>query len=284
MILFWIIINFLRNLYRRYIRWQWLQRLIKYLLNSLVNFYAALKRFGFPKNYVWSQKLEMLREKYEPETARFIRGIIKPGMAVIDVGAHIGYFTRILAKLVGPDGMVYAIEADPANFKLLKKNTERLANVRRFETAAGNKNGEIEFYKGAKTGTSSSFPAEFRAEKISVSSIRMDDLARAENISRVDFMKIDVEGGEPAAMDGALEMFEKNPDIKIILEFSPENLGLAGVNGPDFLKKISSLGFDIFCIKAYGLKKLTERQLNGLEPVAEPKGFVNLFGERPDKK
>src|SRR3989344_7306848 len=216
MILFWIIINFLRNIYRRYIRWQWLLRLIKYLLNSSVNFYAALKRFGFPENYVWSQKLEMLREKYEPETARFIRDIVKPGMVVVDVGAHIGYFTRILAKLAGPHGMVYAIEADPANFKLLEKNTRHLTNVRRFEYAAGNHGGQIEFYRGAKTGTSSVFPAEFRAGKISVHSVRLDDLTGTESISRVDFIKIDVEGGEPAVVNGALEIFEKNHDVNTL--------------------------------------------------------------------
>ena len=287
MILFWIIINFLRNIYRRYIRWQWLLRLIKYLLNSSVNFYAALKRFDFPANYVWSQKLEMMRGQYEEETVHIIRQIIKPGMTVVDVGAHIGYYTRILAELVGAEGRVLAFEPEPENFSLLQKNTQKFANVSLFNLAVSNQKREMPFYTAEKTGAHSTFKSALRHKEIKVSAVRLDDwvseYGHAMSV-KIDFMKIDVEGGEPAVMDGALEIFEKNHDVKIVFEFNPENLRLAGADESDFLKKISSLDFKIFLIKADGLKKLTERQLNGLEPIAEPKGFVNLFGERPDKR
>ncbi len=61
------------------------------------------------------------REIYEPmETGIFLKDV-RTGGVVLDIGANIGYYTLIAARLVGPAGRVYAFEPDPENFKLLKK-------------------------------------------------------------------------------------------------------------------------------------------------------------------
>src|SRR5258707_1235512 len=54
--------------------------------------------------------LNILRGQYEPDEIRFVRGLLQPGDAVIDAGAHIGFFTMHMAAAVGPSGRVYAFE------------------------------------------------------------------------------------------------------------------------------------------------------------------------------
>ena len=99
---------------------------IKRLIELIVNFYAKLNNFSFPNKFTWKWKLEMLFHNYEKETTELFKKIIKPGMTVIDIGAHIGYFTRLFSKLVGEKGKVFAFEADPINFSFLKRNTFHL--------------------------------------------------------------------------------------------------------------------------------------------------------------
>ena len=66
--------------------------------------------------------LDMAMGRYEPETTRLFKETVKPGMVVVDIGAHVGYYTLLAAKQVGPDGKVYAFEPEPGNHALLLKN------------------------------------------------------------------------------------------------------------------------------------------------------------------
>jgi ubiquinone/menaquinone biosynthesis C-methylase UbiE len=79
---------------------------IKKLLTQFVDFLALLQGFSFPQKYTWRWKLTMLTNRYEPETTRVLRDLLAPSMIVLDVGAHIGYFTRLASKQVGPEGHV----------------------------------------------------------------------------------------------------------------------------------------------------------------------------------
>jgi len=72
-----------------------------------------------------------LNEKYSPEITDVLKKNVKKGDTVVDIGAHIGYFTIILSDLVGNDGKVIAFEPNPITFSILKKNieTNSLSNV-----------------------------------------------------------------------------------------------------------------------------------------------------------
>src|SRR3989344_3364089 len=69
---------------------------------------------------------------HEPYQTEIIMKNVKRGDVVLDVGANIGYYTLLFAKLVGPEGIVFAFEPDPTNFSILKKNVEtnNYTNVR----------------------------------------------------------------------------------------------------------------------------------------------------------
>lgn len=223
----------------------------------------------------------MLWELYEPETAALVRDIVKPGMTIIDIGAHIGYFTRIFSGLVGPEGLVYAIEADPVNFALLEKNTKYLANVRRFQIAVADINGELAFYRGEKTGTHSAIKAEFRPQKITVPAARLDDWITKEKIPRIDLIKMDIEGGEPIALKGMTGVFQNNPEVKLILEFNPECLRLGGLNEMEILRELFGLGLEISVIRQSGLERVDANKPLDTEFILTGAKAVNLFCLRP---
>ena len=88
-------VNVLRAFYRKYVHSPAVDRTIYAALDSLTNLLARYRRFSFPANYIRRWKLNMLWGLYEPETYRLFKEIITHGMTVVDIGAHIGYFTRL---------------------------------------------------------------------------------------------------------------------------------------------------------------------------------------------
>src|ERR1051326_4399342 len=72
--------------------------------------------------WLWQLKFEVLMEWFEWESLVWARRLVRPGMTVFDLGAHVGYYSRFLSKLVGPAGVVYAFEPNPENRAALRKN------------------------------------------------------------------------------------------------------------------------------------------------------------------
>jgi tRNA G37 N-methylase Trm5 len=68
--------------------------------------------------------LQMVNGAWERDTVRLFERILRAGDVVVDIGAHVGYFTLIAARSVGPEGRVYAFEPDPENYALLVRNIE----------------------------------------------------------------------------------------------------------------------------------------------------------------
>jgi FkbM family methyltransferase len=76
---------------------------------------------------------------YEPITIQWLANVLRPGMVVVDVGAHVGYFTMVMARGVGESGRVYSVEPASDNLRFLRSNIERnrAANVIVVPYAAG---------------------------------------------------------------------------------------------------------------------------------------------------
>ncbi|MFP4314544.1 MAG: FkbM family methyltransferase, partial [Alphaproteobacteria bacterium] len=79
----------------------------------------------------------------------------KSGDVILDIGAFTGYGTIKLAQMVGPKGQVYAFEADPEIFAILKRNIEanNIQNVQLFHKGAADQAGELTFYRHKESGT-----------------------------------------------------------------------------------------------------------------------------------
>ncbi|MEO0630571.1 MAG: FkbM family methyltransferase, partial [Planctomycetota bacterium] len=141
---------------------------------------------------------------------------IPQGATILDVGANHGKMSRPLAKL--PGATVHSFEPVPYNFTLLTRVTRNLPNITRHHFALSDAKGTVSIYipvrpskrispgaahmgdtAHAETFGTSTAPT---VAELQIKSDTLDDVAKHENITNVDFMKIDVEGAESLVIEG----------------------------------------------------------------------------------
>jgi len=169
---------------------------------------------------------------------------LPPGGTVVDCGANIGFFTLLFARAVGETGRVIAIEPGPSSFALLTKNVaiNGYRNVTLINKAISNRSGTTDFFlcrTGESDNTMYATPGEVR-DRISVETITLDDLI---GDTKVDFVKMDIQGSEYLALLGMAKILRNNPGVRILLEYAPVSLELAGVAPLELISLVSSLGF-----------------------------------------
>lgn len=249
-------ISFIRRWYRRLVHAPFLDRCIYRILDALTDLYSRVRGYSFPSAMSRRGKLDMLWGIYEKETCSLFRTVVKPGMVVIDIGAHIGYFTLLFSRLVGARGRVYAFEADPTNYALLVKNTRRCGNIIPIKRAVSEKTGMIDFYHcEEKSGSHSvlpNIPLSFRRHKIAVPAVSLDLFLEHTGISRIDVIKMDIEGGESAALRG-MERTLQTPGLQLVIEFAPAWIRASGISPEEFLRQLTSYRFEINGITKKGL-------------------------------
>ena len=178
---------------------------------------------------------------------------VKNGDNVVDLGANIGYFTLILAKLVGPTGKVFAFEPDPRNLTLLKKNIEynNYKNVIIVPKAVSNVNDKCTLYVGQKTfGQNRIYkPEKTDTQKFvptDSETIRLDDFFKANNLlDKISFIKMDIEGSEFLALSGMKEILKLNKNIKIFTEVETSYLEDAGSSYDQFIDVLTENKFTL---------------------------------------
>ena len=183
---------------------------------------------------------------WEPETTHFISMRVKPSMNVLDVGADIGYYTLLFAKLVGAKGNVYAFEPIPKAKQYLDKNVElnELKNVSTFGFALFDDAGmaclEDPFNKSKIN------PQKKRLSKndIQVEMKVFDGWRSEESTNCVDFIKLDVEGAEMNILRGMRETIKRDRP-EILVELHPRQLKDFGFLPSDILEFLTGLGYQI---------------------------------------
>jgi len=178
---------------------------------------------------------------YELNNINFINNYVSKGMTAIDVGAHIGLLSVIMAKKVGTPGKVFSFEPTPSTFALLTKTIEinEVSNiVKPINKAVADKAGQTSFYvtdiAAHNSNSLSNNKREYGNEKkIDVELVSLDDLAIDKKLTKVDFIKIDAEGAEYAVLKGAQVLLAKHRP-KVILALHPNSI----VNFGDSLSQI----------------------------------------------
>jgi FkbM family methyltransferase len=190
--------------------------------------------------------------------ARAMRALLGPGDVMIDAGANIGLFTVLAAARVGSHGRVIACEPSPGTMELLRANVARngFGWVEVREVALAEQPGRLEmqvFESGS--GFSSFAPAEsLGAKSIEVEVTTLDHVAGA-LIERARLVKLDVEGAELRALEGARALIERaRPDF--IVELEPEHLERQGSSIADVQAVFDDAGYRGYAIAERGLEPL----------------------------
>ncbi len=200
---------------------------------------------------------------FEKRELALYQVLIKQGDVIIDAGANIGLYSILGSRIVGEKGKVYSFEPSGANFDILKKNIQlnKCNNIVPVNMGLGDKTGEIlELFQEEGSGDAEKYV--FRSsinetavsapdskvmhvsEKISLETL--DNFRSKMNLSKIDFLKIDVEGFEYFLLKGAENALKENPGMIILFECASHLAERAGVTKAEVLQFLEGLGFEIF--------------------------------------
>ena len=206
---------------------------------------------------------------YEPSQTELIKQEVKEGDIVLDIGANIGYYTLIFAKMVGPSGKVYAFEPDPKNFLLLKKNVKinNYDNVVLINKAISDKAEKIKLYFSNNNKASHTiYGSEKDTNFVAIDSIKLDDYFKM-NEQDISFVKIDVEGAEYKVLQGMKKLLEKSKNnFKIITEFCPAWLKRGGIDPKSYLMDTDTIEEKIQLLQDRK-KELINMVVGEMEPI-----------------
>ena len=258
-----------------------MRKLSKLLLTYVVDLWARIARFSFPEKYTWRWKLDMLASRYEPETTRLCKEAIAPGAVVADVGAHIGYFTRLFSSLAGSSGRVFAFEADADNFELLKSNTERRRNVVLTRAAVSSVEGSVPFYHVAgSTGCHTTVAGGAAgASPVDVPALTLDAFFEQQRVRNVDFVKMDIEGGEWEALRGMDKLLGQER-LALVIEWKPEALQHGGRNAEALLSFLIERGFSLAVITGSGVVRIEPDSLTRAREYLDGTGSTNVYATK----
>ncbi|MEE4304094.1 MAG: FkbM family methyltransferase [Wenzhouxiangella sp.] len=230
---------------------------------------------------------------WEEAETLLLQRILRPGMSVVDLGAHVGYFSVLMSQCVGPKGRVVAFEPDPAHFRLLCANV--LANAcdqaeaRRLAIAEGKGDGRL-FRSATNPGDQRLHPVPGRPSV----AVRYDSLDSQLGQAGLDLVKMDCQGSEARILDGMTGLIERNRErLCLLMEFAPGLLLQGGCSVDQFADKLGQLGACVFLIArsgravrllevdelAPGLCTIAERMAQSGEEDASENLFV-VFGSR----
>jgi FkbM family methyltransferase len=212
------------------------------------------------------------------DEAALLRKLVRPGMNVVDVGANIGLYSLLLSRLVERSGSVLAFEPEPGLFATLRENcvSNNATNIFPFQCALGRVNRLAAFHRSAfNSGDNHLDEAAGEDDAVEVRVQRFDDL---QPDSKPDFVKIDVQGHELAALSGMERALSANRNVRVLFEFSPAALRKAGTAPNQLLEFFRERGFEIYETAGARLKKLR----NPLQLISELRGkrYTNLLAAR----
>ncbi len=216
---------------------------------------------------------------FEEIETKFVMNEIKDGDFVLDLGANIGYYTLIFAKLVGNNGKVFSFEPEQANFNLLLKNVKEnnYNNVILENIAISNNTGTATLYlSNGRPGSHTIFPTSFSIYRKKVKMIKLDDyFANSSFKNKISFIKMDIEGSELNAMEGLISILKINKKIKLLIEFNPKLITQNRLDSEDLLNLLKNLGFKI---------SYFDKDTQKIKAVEDTDIFLNMFDTVEEKK
>lgn len=210
---------------------------------------------------------------------------ISPGDVVFDVGANRGYFTQLYSLLVGRHGRVYAFEPVPTTFRVLRERmAERqvISNVVLVDVALADTSGtavmhlpgkddgqaSLRPHRGVGSWKTADPPATYHCRQL-----LLDDFIGDRGITRLDFLKCDVEGAELLVLRGATDTLKRFRPV-VYLEVSPDWTADFGYHPTAVIEFLRPLGYDRFLLVTADRSR---PQPTETEPLKALTGSANLL-------
>lgn len=191
----------------------------------------------------------MFYGRYSPEIVNVFRQFVRPGDAVIDVGAHIGYLTLHLALLVGQSGKVYSFEPDLRAAVDLDKSigASGMTWIHAFRMALTAEKGNLEFYLARGLGSSTAVKGSEHLEVTAtvVPGAPLDQLIEeGKVVDKIRLIKMDIEGFEIEAIRGMSQLIKRCRPIMIV-EVNEERLTAQGESSTRLLELLESFDYKL---------------------------------------
>ncbi|MGB6743152.1 MAG: FkbM family methyltransferase, partial [Terracidiphilus sp.] len=178
---------------------------------------------------------------------------LSSGATVVDVGAHMGYFSLKAAAVVGTSGRVIAIEAHPQMISTLRGNIQANgASVVTVEpVACSDAEGVIDLFTASDSNTGSSSLSQSNASQWGplgvthqVPARPLDSILKSIGVSRVDVLKIDVEGAELRVLTGAKDTLARHHPV-ILIELDDSLLQPMHTSAAEITTFLRDLGYTV---------------------------------------
>jgi FkbM family methyltransferase len=200
------------------------------------------------------QQTVFLEGVWDPSLTDFIEKTLGPDDVFIDVGAHVGYFSLLAARRVGPTGTVLSIEPNPLALGQLEQNIRRssLANICVEHIACGESQQVVQLYLHTASNTSMASLSTANATggaTVEVPCISLDQLFKERSLARANLVKIDVEGAELQVLRGMRGIMTEMRPV-IVLEVEPHLLMGCGTSVQEVLALLEEL--DYGCVPLAG--------------------------------
>ena len=235
---------------------------------------------------------ELIYNEFERMETEFVKKLLRRNMTVVDIGAHHGLYTLLAAKCVGRNGRVVAIEPSPRECARLQKHLRinGSSNVKLVPCAAGEDAGEADFYlvDGFNDWCNSLRPpaTDESTRTVRVQVRRLDEILSELKISKVDFIKLDVEGAEISALYGAMKLLHRGSRPAILAEVQDRRTRPWGYAAREIIQFLVRMDYRWFAIAAKGAllpinceQETYDANLVAL-PVERTEEFLGLLGQK----
>ena len=201
---------------------------------------------------------------YEPDLSYFLMGILAKGDVFLDVGAHVGFFSVIAAKLVGPEGGVIAFEPEEENLQSLNKHIEMndASNIEVVDKVVCDADGPCTFYINRDNDGGHclwdvgvhDFNVKSAADPkpLTLEAVTLDTVLGERHIEGVKILKIYTEGGEHQVCTGARQALEKHAIPFVVCELNDFGLAQLGSSQESLRAFMKELGYDTFLMDKEG--------------------------------
>jgi FkbM family methyltransferase len=179
---------------------------------------------------------------------KIYKKLLRPGFTVVDVGANQGLYSLLFSTLTGPEGRVFCFEPDAALFAALETNCRRnhATNVTYYNYALGAKAETSTLYHSRLNSGDNRLATSDRPDWFYEVSIKTSTLDSFLGDTRVEFIKIDVQGWEFEVMKGMTEVWKNSPGVSLYFEFWPFGLRRAGCDPVHLLDHVQQHGFTLY--------------------------------------